>query len=54
VRAFQNVRSMKCDPPSLMTILGTPYLRKMTLWNILFECIASAAQHGRASTHLET
>jgi hypothetical protein len=34
---------MKCDPPSLMTILGTRYLRKMTSWNILFECIASAA-----------
>jgi hypothetical protein len=30
---------MKCDPPSLMTILGTPYLGKMTSWNILFECI---------------
>jgi hypothetical protein len=34
---------MKCDPPSLMTILGTPYLGKMTSWNIFFECIASAA-----------
>jgi hypothetical protein len=24
-RDFWNVRSIKCDPPSLMTILGTPY-----------------------------
>jgi hypothetical protein len=30
VRAFRNVRSMKCDPPSLITIRGTPYLGKMT------------------------
>jgi hypothetical protein len=37
-----------------MTILGTPYLGKMTSWNIFFECIASAAQQGRASIHLET
>jgi hypothetical protein len=36
-----------------MTIHGTPYLGKMTSWNILFECIASAARQGRA-THFET
>jgi hypothetical protein len=45
---------MKCDPPSLMTIHGILYLGKMTSWNIFFECIASAARQGRASTHIET
>jgi hypothetical protein len=52
-KTFQKVRSIKCDPPSLMTIKGTSNMGKMTSWNILFECVASATQQGRASTHLE-
>ena len=34
-----------------MTILGVPKRGKITSWNILRACLASAALHGKASTH---
>ena len=54
LRQFRKVLSMKCDPPSLMTILGVPNRGKMTSWNIFRVCLVSAAQHGSASIHLDT
>jgi hypothetical protein len=46
--------SMKWGPPSLMTIRGVPKHGNITSWNIFLECLESAAQHGNASTHLDT
>jgi hypothetical protein len=45
---------MKSVPPSLITILGTPKHENIISSNIFLELLASAAQHGMASTHLET
>ena len=53
-RKFRKVLSMKWDPPSLITILGVPKRGNMTSWNILRAFLASAAQHGIASTHFDT
>ena len=35
LRKFRKAESMKCDPPSLITIRGVPNLGKIISWNIL-------------------
>jgi hypothetical protein len=44
---------MKCVPPSLITILGTPNLGNIISSNIFLECLESAFFHGMATTHLD-
>ena len=34
LRKFRKAESMKCDPPSLITIRGVPNLGKIISWNI--------------------
>ena len=47
-----NFLSMKCVPPSLITILGVPNLGNITSSKIFFECLELAFLDGMASTPL--
>ena len=46
LRKFWKAVSMKCDPPSLITIRGVPNLGKIISWNILRACICGSTWHG--------
>ena len=48
LRKFRKAESIKCDPPSLITIRGVPNLGKIISWNILRACfcICGSEWHG--------
>ena len=53
-RRFSKGLLQKCEPPSLITALGTPNLEKMFSFKNFNTVLWSAALHGTAYAHFDT